>query len=537
MERGDGGGGMAPRGGVVGSGAMLGLDMHLAQQRMHQAAAFQHQQDSHNGGFQLQQPSPVAVRQQQPPPSSFVPYSTNTSSSRVVVSAAAVGHDDEMVGNGGGGKGGVVVQQQQQQQLASAGCPWTRMKWTDAMVRLLIRVVYSVGDDGEGVATAGGAGGAAKAGPGHAAAAQQQKKGKWKSVSHAMMDKGFVVSPQQCEDKFNDLNKRYKRVVDLLGRGRACRVVENHALLDAIDELTPKAKNEARKLLSSKHLFFREMCAYHNSIAAAGSNLPPHGGGGAAGDTACLHHPPPAPVAAAASSAARYAHAQQHAAPSPQGMKDSSTDVADDSDDAMSDNGDEDEDEEEEDGPVYRSRRPRSRQHSGGRGKRGRGMDGAASEDLEDEADGGGGRRSRTAAAPDPSAILRQLKSELAAATAAAMDPQQARSWVRRRAVEVEEQQIVLESHAYYLERQRLKWERFRASKERDMERSRLQNDRLRIESRRLLLMLRHKDVDLDMAEANSSSVDHHTGASPLAAHQQQPIGSSPSPSTAGHPN
>ncbi|XP_066308848.1 uncharacterized protein [Miscanthus floridulus] len=536
MERGDGGGGMAPRGGGVGSAVMLGLDMHLAPQQMHPAAAFQHQQQ---GGFQLQQP---AVRQQQAPPS-FSPYS-NTSSSRVVVSAAAVGHDDDMVGNnGGGGKGGVVVPQQ----LASAACPWTRMKWTDAMVRLLIGVVYSVGDDGEGVATAGSAAGgkAGRAGSlghghGHAAAAQQQKKGKWKSVSHAMMDKGFVVSPQQCEDKFNDLNKRYKRVVDLLGRGRACRVVENHALLDTLDDLTPKAKEEARKLLNSKHLFFREMCTYHN-------NLLPHAGGGEAGDAACLHHPLPAPVAAAASSAARHAYAQQQAAaPSPPGMKYSSTDVADDdedddSDDAVSDNGDDDED----DYDMYHSKNRPSRQHSGGgRSKRGRGENGSAAEDLDDEAEGGCGRRARRRAAarvaPDPSAMLRQLKSELASGTAAAMDPQQARSWMHRRAVEVEEQQIRLDSHACYLDGQRLKWERFRGDKERDMERARLQNDRLRMESRRLQLMLRHKDIELDMAEANSSSVDHHpgAGASPLAAHQQpQPIGSSPSPSTAGHPN
>ncbi|XP_066314282.1 uncharacterized protein [Miscanthus floridulus] len=525
MERGDGGGGMAPRGGGVGSAAMLGLDMHLAPQQMHPAAAFQHQQQ---GAFQLEQPAPlaVAVRQQQAPPS-FSPYS-NTSSSRGVVSAVAVGHDDDMVGNNGsGGKGGVVVPQQ----LASAACPWTRMKWTDAMVRLLIGVVYSVGDDGEGVATAGGvgAGKAGSSGHGHAAAAQQQKKGKWKSVSHAMMDKGFAVSPQQCEDKFNDLNKRYKRVVDLLGRGRACRVVENHALIDTLDDLTPKAKDEARKLLSSKHLFFREMCTYHN-------NLPPH--------AACLHHPPPAPVATAASSAARHAYAQlQAAAPSPPGMKDSSADVADDdSDDAVSDNGDEDEDgydEEEDGGHMYHSNnRPSRRQHSGGgRSKRGRGENGAAAEDLDDEAEGGGGRRARWRAAarvaPDPSAMLRQVKSELASAT---MDPQQARSWVRRRAVEVEEQQIRLDSHACYLDGQRLKWERFRGDKERDMERARLQNDRRRMESRRLLLMLRHKHIELDMAEANSSCVDHQPGASPLAAHQQ-PIGSSPCPSTAGHPN
>ncbi|CAD6238626.1 unnamed protein product [Miscanthus lutarioriparius] len=524
---------MAPRGGGVGSASMLGLDMHLGPQQMHPAAAFQHQQQ---GGFQLQQPAPVAVavRQQQALPS-FSPYS-NTSSSRV-----AVGHDDDMVGNnGGGGKGGVVVPQQ----LASAACPWTRMKWTDAMVRLLIGVVYSVGDDGEGVATAGsapggkaGRAGSSGHGHGHAAAAQQQKKGKWKSVSHAMMDKGFVVSPQQCEDKFNDLNKRYKRVVDLLGRGRACRVVENHALLDTLDDLTPKAKEEARKLLNSKHLFFREMCTYHN-------NLLPHAGGGAAGDAACLHHPLPAPVAAAASSAARHAYAQQQAAaPSPPGMKYSSTDVADDdedddSDDAVSDNGDADED----DYDMYHSNNRPSRQHT--TNKRGRGENGAAAEDLDDEAEGGCGRRARRRAAarvaPDPSAMLRQLKSELASGTAAAMDPQQARSWMHRRAVEVEEQQIRLDSHACYLDGQRLKWERFRGDKERDMERVRLQNDRLRMESRRLLLMLRHKDIELDMAEANSSSVDHHpgAGASPLAAHQQQqPIGSSPSPSTAGHPN
>jgi hypothetical protein len=79
-----------------------------------------------------------------------------------------------------------------------------------------------------------------------------------------MMEKGFYVSPQQCEDKFNDLNKRYKRVNDILGKGTACKVVENQNLLDTMD-LAPKMKEEVRKLLNSKHLFFREMCAYHNS--------------------------------------------------------------------------------------------------------------------------------------------------------------------------------------------------------------------------------------------------------------------------------
>ncbi|KAH0891077.1 hypothetical protein HID58_053506 [Brassica napus] len=106
---------------------------------------------------------------------------------------------------------------------------WHRMKWTDTMVRLLIMAVYYIGDE-------------------------------------AMVEKGFSVSPQQCEDKFNDLNKRYKRVNDILGKGTACRVVENQALLETMDHhLTPKLKDEVKKLLNSKHLFFKEMCAYHNS--------------------------------------------------------------------------------------------------------------------------------------------------------------------------------------------------------------------------------------------------------------------------------
>ncbi|CBI18199.3 unnamed protein product, partial [Vitis vinifera] len=91
-----------------------------------------------------------------------------------------------------------------------------------------------------------------------------QKKGKWKSVSKVMAERGHYVSPQQCEDKFNDLNKRYKRLNDVLGRGTSCQVVENPALLDMMDHLTEKTKEDVRKILSSKHLFYEEMCSYHN---------------------------------------------------------------------------------------------------------------------------------------------------------------------------------------------------------------------------------------------------------------------------------
>ncbi|CAL0316921.1 unnamed protein product [Lupinus luteus] len=151
---------------------------------------------------------------------------------------------------------------------SSTSSPWQRMKWSDTMVRLLIMAVYYIGDEGGGSETTDPNGKKKPSG------GLLQKKGKWKSVSRAMMEKGFYVSPQQCEDKFNDLNKRYKRVNDILGKGTACRVVENQNLLDSM-ELEPKMKEEVRKLLNSKHLFFREMCAYHNSCG--------HGGGGSSG--------------------------------------------------------------------------------------------------------------------------------------------------------------------------------------------------------------------------------------------------------------
>ncbi|WOL13662.1 hypothetical protein Cni_G22435 [Canna indica] len=137
--------------------------------------------------------------------------------------------------------------------------PWQRMKWTDEVVRLLISVVAHVGDHDDDALDAfdGTAGTKRKHG------AALQKKGKWKKVSELMSKKGFNVSPQQCEDKFNDLNKRYKRLNEILGRGTSCQVVENPLLLDSM-HISPKAKDDVRKILSSKHLFYREMCAYHN---------------------------------------------------------------------------------------------------------------------------------------------------------------------------------------------------------------------------------------------------------------------------------
>lgn len=155
----------------------------------------------------------------------------------------------EDVGNCGGGRGG---------KGAKGGSVWHRVKWTDLMVKLLITAVSYVGQDASlGFGGGGGDGGRMKS-------ALIHKKGKWKSISKVMAERGFFVSPQQCEDKFNDLNKRYKRLNEILGRGTSCQVVEKPELLDMMDNLSEKSKEDVRKILSSKQLFYEEMCSYHN---------------------------------------------------------------------------------------------------------------------------------------------------------------------------------------------------------------------------------------------------------------------------------
>lgn len=456
---------MGPRGAPA---AMLGMGMQQFVSQPHAAApVFQQPEHLHGGVFgqHHHQPVPAPARQQPP---SYSPYPA------VPVRAGGGHHEEEAMGHGAGNDG-VAAQQQQQ-----PGGLWSRMKWTDAMVRLLIMVVYNAGDDGEGAVAAavgggGGGGGSRAAAHGHghgsatAAAHAQQKKGKWKSVSRTMGEHGFTVSPQQCEDKFNDLNKRYKRVVDLLGRGKACAVVESPALLDAMDELPPRAKEEARKLLSSKHLFFREMCNYHNSPhphAAAAVTVASHHGAAVhdhEGAAACFHHPQP--VACASSAAALHA-----LAPSP-AMMNSSTRTEGDEEDDDSEN-----------------------------------------------------------AHPRTSNEVEEMDEE------DVLDDEE-----ERRALAVEEQLLACDYREYKLHRQRLKWERFCAGKEREMELAKLRNERARIDGRRMLLMIQHKEMDLlrgssTAGEAcnNSSSVDHNPRQTPpfSAFQQQQQLGSSPS--TAG---
>ncbi|KAK8526510.1 hypothetical protein V6N11_075704 [Hibiscus sabdariffa] len=107
------------------------------------------------------------------------------------------------------------------------GSTWQRVKWTDKMARLLITAVSYIGEDGSG--DCGG-------GRMRKKFLVLQKKGKWKSISKVMAERGYHVSPQQCEDKFNDLNKRRHQNVDLndddhdLETDDHDELKENHAL-------------------------------------------------------------------------------------------------------------------------------------------------------------------------------------------------------------------------------------------------------------------------------------------------------------------
>ncbi|KAG0485672.1 hypothetical protein HPP92_009751 [Vanilla planifolia] len=439
-----------------------------------------------------------------PQPRAYAAYSCGASGGRGKQQQTQ--SSEEEIGFGGENASARVSQSQ-------TNSPWQRMKWTDGMVRLLVWVVHSVGDDGSG----GGGDGpeqqqkgrkgqvavsSSSAAAAAAAAGLQQKKGKWKSVSRAMMEKGFYVSPQQCEDKFNDLNKRYKRVNEILGKGTACQVVENPTLLDSMDHLSYKAKEEARKLLSSKHLFFREMCAYHNSPSNGGgsgcggsgataADLPDHSSsvshsikgrkGGSGGGLGTVEEE------------IRRGHSHE--------VDNDGKEEEDDDDDYIDEDDSDDEDhdgEEEED-----------------------------DKGMIPEAGGCGAKRKAATTSPVMSSPLSLSLSSPSGSTSAPMQQlrnemmglqgeEQQRQWLRMRAAELEEQRLVYQQRGLQIERQRFKWLRFSSNKEREMERNRLQNQRLRIENERMLLLLQQKELRLlEAGTISGSNISHQSRVDP----------------------
>ncbi|CAN6196723.1 unnamed protein product [Urochloa humidicola] len=129
-----------------------------------------------------------------------------------------------------------------------------RVKWTNDMVKLLVSIVSYIDDDIDVNHCTSSSGNK------HA---MLKRKGKWRLVSSTMTERGFPVLPQKCEDKFNDLNKRYKRLTEILGRGMACQIVKKPALLEQVS-LSGNLREEAKKHLRSKQLHYEEMRSYHN---------------------------------------------------------------------------------------------------------------------------------------------------------------------------------------------------------------------------------------------------------------------------------
>ena len=79
-------------------------------------------------------------------------------------------------------------------------------------------------------------------------------KGKWKSISNILKEKGFHIYCQQCKDKFNDMNKNFKALNDVLGRDTS-KVVENHHLIYSMDHIFEGKKKGLMKIIDSNHLF------------------------------------------------------------------------------------------------------------------------------------------------------------------------------------------------------------------------------------------------------------------------------------------
>lgn len=474
MEHNDLGGGIFPG---MGSG-MLGLELPLHQQ--------QNPQNPHH----LQHPQIVAYahhesdQHQHSQQSAKHAYPFASTKPKQLLSPLSNEDEPSFTGDDGTTDGKRKIS------------PWQRMKWTDNMVRLLIMAVFYIGDEvGSEVSDPIG-----KKKPGGLA----QKKGKWKSVSRAMMEKGFYVSPQQCEDKFNDLNKRYKRVNDILGKGTACRVVENQSLLDTMD-LSPKMKDEVRKLLNSKHLFFREMCAYHNSCGhapsgvASGINNSPE----TATDPSHAQH----------QQATQQQQQQQyqrcsHSTENAQVVTNSRTETEgskmaklarneeDDHDESEEDEDDYVEDEEEEDDDDERDDDEEDYEENEDEAVEGnsRHQNGHGHGDEDDHDEKSSRKRPRKEVFSATSSLMQQLNGEIMNVLRdGAKSSWEKNQWMKLKLMQLEEQQVNYQCQAFELEKQRLKWVRFSSKKEREMERAKLENERRRLENERMVLTVRDR--------------------------------------------
>ncbi|KAJ4953215.1 hypothetical protein NE237_030047 [Protea cynaroides] len=328
------------------------------------------------------------------------------------------------------------------------GAPWQRMKWSDSMVKLLITIVSYIGED---AATDCGIGGRKKF-------AILQKKGKWKSVSKVMAERGCFVSPQQCEDKFNDLNKRYKRLTDVLGRGTSCKVVANPALMDMMD-LSEKVKEDVRKILSSKHLFYEEMCSYHNGNR--------------------LHLPADPALQRSLQLALRSRHDHE-----------TKRHPQDDFDEE--DNDAETDDDESEDNHAL---------HGDNRGTFG--FPGSLAKRMkygQDHEDMNFGNPSSSQDCNKRS----QSHAQIVPPDMNQVFPEGSKGtwlqkqWMQSGLLQLEEQKLQIQVQMLDLEKQRFKWQRFSRKKDRELDKLRMENEKMKLENERMSLDLKRKELEND---------------------------------------
>ncbi|OIW06250.1 hypothetical protein TanjilG_23307 [Lupinus angustifolius] len=327
------------------------------------------------------------------------------------------------------------------------GSPWHRMKWTDKMVRLMITAVSYIGED----ATCDGGG--------RRKFAVLQRKGKWKCISKVMAERGYHVSPQQCEDKFNDLNKRYKKLNDMLGRGTSCQVVENPALLDVIDYLTEKEKDDVRKTLSSKQLFYEEMCSYHNNNR--------------------LHLPHDPALQRSLQLALR--NRDDH-----------------DNDEIRRSNHDEDDQDFETEGHDFEENYA---SHGDSRGmymSLGGAMKKLKQGQGQDDATTFGNSFNCQEHNKSSHAHGQMVQSDMNQALPESMRAAwlQQKRWIEYRSLQLEEQKLQIQAEMLELEKQRYKWQKFSHKKDRQLEKMKMENERMTIENERLALDLKRKEME-----------------------------------------
>ncbi|KAL0384522.1 UNVERIFIED_CONTAM: hypothetical protein Sradi_2846500 [Sesamum radiatum] len=319
--------------------------------------------------------------------------------------------------------------------------PWQRVKWTDQMVKLLITAVSYIGEDA----------GSDYGGGGRRISPLLPKKGKWRAISKVMAERGFHVSPQQCEDKFNDLNKRYKKLNDILGRGTSCEVVENPTLLDLMD-ISAKSKESVRKILSSKQLFYQEMCSYHN------------------GNRLYIPHD---------QSIQRSLHLALRNSDDLESHESKAYRSDSINDDEEIDASESQNDNNEEKHPMHEdlgsTRVPAKRKKPG------------APEYLDSD-------HIMNFIATKKSAPHDHARTNQVPGQGATLDWRR-NPWFMSRTLQLEEQKLQIEAEMLELEKQRLRWLKFSELEDRDLEKMRLENEYLKLENERLALEIKRQEM------------------------------------------